>query len=277
MLANLALKTEPARATFLNGSVPICTHRKSDQKMPVATSSKPTKQGTEPRANSRSAQISLCHKVASKLREMIIRGDFESGAPIREVDVSRTLKISRTPLREAFKILASEGLVHIRPNQGARVTSIDLREIKELFETVAGVERNAAELAAQRYTPMELRQLELLQDSMENKYRSGDLDAYFAINQRVHRLIVSMAHNSTLQSLHDWLFVRVRRARYFALGAHERWEDSIEEHRDILDALRRRQPLEAGALVERHVRETGRVIGEVILQSQTSKRDISDA
>jgi DNA-binding GntR family transcriptional regulator len=221
--------------------------------------------------------MSLCHKVASQLREMIIRGDIESGAPIREVDLSRTLKISRTPLREALKILASEGLVNIRPNQGAKASPLDLREIKELFETVAGIERNAAELAAQRRTPMELRQLEQLQDSMEQKLRSGDLDAYFAINQRVHRLIVSMAHNSTLQSLHDWIFVRVRRARYLALGAHERWKDSIEEHRNILDALRRRQPFEAGVLVERHGRETGRVIASVILRSQTSQRDISDA
>ena len=208
---------------------------------------------------------------------MIVRGDIESGAPIREVVLSRKLRISRTPLREALKILASEGLVDIRRNQGARVASIDLREVKELFETVAGIERNAAELAAQRSTPQELRHLELLQDSMERTFRGGDLDTYFAINQKVHHLIVSMAHNSVLQSLHDRIFVRVRRARRFALGAHKRWEDSVEEHRQILDALRRRQPLEAGTLVERHVRETGRVIGEIILRNQASKRNILDA
>lgn len=208
-----------------------------------------------------------------------MRGDIEPGAPIREVVISQKLKISRTPLREALKILASEGLVTIRQNQGARVTPIDLDEIKELFETVAGLERNAAELAAKRHTQQEIRQLTLLQNSIERAFQDGDIDTYFTVNQKIHRLIVLMAHNSVLQSLHDWIFVRVRRARRLALGVSERWEDSIEEHRLILDALRRREPLQAGMLVEQHVCATGRAIGAILHQRQSfeTRPDASDA
>lgn len=199
---------------------------------------------------------------------MIVRGDIQSGAPIREVALSQTLSISRTPIREALKILASEGLVSIRRNQGARVAPMDLREIRDLFETVAGLERNAAALAARRHTQREIRQLEMLQGTMERAFRQQDINTYFAANQKAHRLIVSMAHNSVLQSLHDWTFAKVRRARRFALGADERWDDSIEEHRLILDALRRRRPEEAAMLVERHGQATGRAITKILLQNE---------
>jgi DNA-binding GntR family transcriptional regulator len=241
-----------------------------NRKMSKPALSKRKKPRLTARGKLRSPQTSLCHDAANTVREMIVRGDIESGAPIREVVLSQKLKISRTPLREALKILASEGLVSIRKNQGARVSSIDLREVRELFETVAGIERNAAELAAQRHTQQELRQLEMFQDTMEKAFRNQDLDAYFDINQNAHRLIVAMAHNDVLQSLHDWIFARVRRTRRFALGAHDRWEDSIEEHRLILDALRRCQPLEAGMLVMQHGQATQLAIAGILPQRQVS-------
>ena len=209
-------------------------------------------------------RISLHERVAARLRDMIVHGGLRPGERISEAALCDQLDISRTPLREALKTLAAEGLVELRPNRGARIAPLRQPETLELFETIAGLERIAAEHAAERLSVAELKKLEKLHDRMETCHDSGDLKPYFACNQDIHRLIVAGAHNQVLQSTHGFLHTRMSRARYFALFVPQRWGESVAEHRRVMDALRARDGATAGAEMHAHVLRTGQIIAQVI-------------
>ena len=216
-------------------------------------------------------RVGLHEEAAERLRRLIVRGALEPGAQLNEVALSDALGVSRTPLREALKLLAAEGLVELRRNRSPVVTSFSRTEIDELFETLAGVERTAAELAAERMTTTDLERLDELQRRMEDFHDRGKLRDYFDLNQQGHRFIVECARNAVLTATHEHLLLRVERARFFALGSRERWAESTAEHRGVLDALRRRDAIRAGELLARHVRRTGTVTNDIIMQAGKRK------
>jgi DNA-binding GntR family transcriptional regulator len=167
-------------------------------------------------------------------------------------------------VREALKLLEAEGLVELRPNRSARVAPLKRSEIRDLFEAVGGIERLAAELAAVRITPGELRRLHVMQRRMERLHERGDLRGYFEVNQQIHGFVVACGGNRTLAATHDWLLARVERARFFALSARGRWDESVVEHRAILAALEGRDPAAAGRALSAHVQRTGAVVVEIL-------------
>ena len=213
----------------------------------------------------------LHERAAARMRAMIIRGELEPGSSMQETKLSEALGVSRTPLREAMKLLAAEGLVELRPNRSPRIAEIETDRILELFEALAGIERVAAELAAQRATERELQRLRLLQTRMENYHRDGKLDDYFAINGEIHGLIILAARNVPLREAHETLLSRAERARYLALGAERRWSNSVEEHAAILAALEARDGEAAGRLLSAHVQRTGTALLEVLSNTTFSK------
>lgn len=206
----------------------------------------------------------LHEETTGRLRDLIVRGDLAPGETLVEAELSEALGISRTPLREALKLLASEGLVELRLNRSAMIAPIRQEEIDELFEAVGGIERLAAELAAQRMTDRDLEKLDLLQERMERLHDSGKLRDYFEINQQIHGFIVTCARNRALKSTHDWLLGRAERARFFALSSQERWDESVAEHRALLAALKARDPERAGRVLAQHVVRTGVVVREIL-------------
>lgn len=210
----------------------------------------------------------LHEQAAKKLRTLIVRGDLLPGAPLLEVNLSEALGISRTPLREALKQLAAEGLVELRLNRGAVVAPLRREELTELFEAVSGIERCAAELAAQRMTTSDVERLEALQRRIERHHDRGELRAYFEINQQIHSTIVDFARNSVLKASHEALLARAERARFFALSAHGRWDESVREHRQILAALKARDAERAGRLLGQHVRRTGETVAEALTNKE---------
>ena len=213
----------------------------------------------------------LHERAAARMRAMIIHGELEPGSPTQETKLSEALGVSRTPLREAMKLLAAEGLVELRPNRSPRISEIKTDRILELFEALAGIERLAAELAAQRATERELQRLRLLQTRMEQYHRDGRLDDYFAINGEIHGLIVRAAKNAPLREAHETLLSRAERARYLALGAERRWRNSVEEHAAILAALEARDGELAGRLLSAHVQRTGTALLEVLPKTTLSR------
>ena len=217
--------------------------------------------GKRPRRQ-RIARWSLHQEVTDRLRDMIVEGKLTPGDRIPEGRLCDDFGVSRTPLREALKVLASEGLVEPIPNRGSRVTRITPEEVGELFEAVSGIERLAGELAAQRASEKDLSQLRDMQERMEGYHRTGRRPDYFRVNERIHRAIVDLADNSVLKATHETLMVRVRRARYLAIMSQERWDESVREHAAILGALVARDSDRAGALILRHVRRTGEVVRE---------------
>jgi DNA-binding GntR family transcriptional regulator len=206
----------------------------------------------------------LHEHAATRLRTLIVRLDLAPGEQLLETNLSEALGISRTPLREALKRLAAEGLVELRLNRSAVVAPIQRDEVAELFEALSGIERCAAELAAKRMSEREVERLETLQEKIEWHHRRGELRDYFEINQQIHGAIVGFARNSVLKATHDVLLPRAERARFFALSALGRWDESVREHRDILVALKAGDSVSAGQLLSHHVRRTGEIVAAIL-------------
>jgi DNA-binding GntR family transcriptional regulator len=214
-------------------------------------------------------QAPLHEHARNRLREMIVRGILPPGTNIDEAELCASLGISRTPLREALKLLASEGLVRLEANRGAFVVPVQADEIADLFEVVARLEQWAAQLAAVRGSPDDLATLRRLQKRMEGEHRAQHRAPYFELNQVIHRAIVAMSGNQPLIAVHDMLFARVERVRFLAIGSRARWDESIHEHQELLSALEARDSRRAGLVLAKHVRRTGELMREV-LKPQTS-------
>jgi DNA-binding GntR family transcriptional regulator len=199
------------------------------------------------------ARLSLHDETVARLRSMITEGELLPGARIPERELCDRFGISRTPLREALKVLASEGLVELLPHRGARVTMLSAPELRDAFEVVAALEGLAGELACRRIDEAALAEIEALHAEMAGHYRRGDLAAYFGCNQAIHEAINRAAGNQQLTELYALLSNRVRRARYLANHSPERWAAAMREHEEILDALRRRDGPACNALLRAHL------------------------
>ncbi|GGX84321.1 transcriptional regulator [Litchfieldella qijiaojingensis] len=203
---------------------------------------------------------SLAEEAYQALHRLIVRGRLAPGERLVEPELCEQLGISRTPLREAVKLLAADGLVTLRRNRNAQVSLIDAKELEHLFEVEAGLESLAVGLAAKRMTNTEIKRLEAMQERLERLLDKGDRDAYFELNQRIHAHLVAGARNPVLEETHRRLLGRLERARYLALDRIGRWQESTEEHREILEALKARDGERASRLLASHVQHTGEVI-----------------
>lgn len=206
--------------------------------------------------NSRSKVVSLHGEILSRLRDFIVEGHLTDGARIPERQLCDMFGISRTPLREALKVLASEGLVDLLPNRGARVRELGARELAELFDVMGGLEALAGRLACERITAAEFSEIEQLHHQMYGFYLNRDMPGYFRCNQLIHQKIVAAARNAALVSAYASLAGRIRRVRYAAnlVQKRDRWGEAMREHEAILDSLRRRDGLELSDVLFRHLR-----------------------
>ncbi|HTJ03585.1 MAG TPA: GntR family transcriptional regulator [Methylovirgula sp.] len=199
---------------------------------------------------------SLHEEVMSRLRDYIVEGNLADGARIPEKHLCELFGISRTPLREALKVLASEGLIDLLPNRGARVRPLDAREISELFDLMGGLEALAGRLACENMTEAEFLRLEQIHIEMHGHYQRKDMSHYFKCNQAIHQMIVDAARNNALKTSYLSLADRMRRLRYSAnLDRHrDRWGEAMREHDIILEALRRRAAGELSDILFQHLR-----------------------
>ncbi len=196
----------------------------------------------------------LHDEVAEWLRIQISEDRFPPGIVIPELDICRRLSISRTPVREALKVLASERLVEFVPARGARVVTLDGHEIKELVVVLARLEGLAAELACGRMDSDGLIELRALHRRMEHHYEAGSRSEYFRANIEFHHRIVGASGNRNLTA--TWLRYsnRLRRVRYLSSLSDGDWRASLSDHGRIIELLSLRKPRALGALVERHVK-----------------------
>jgi DNA-binding GntR family transcriptional regulator len=178
---------------------------------------------------------------ARRIREMIVTGELAPGSRIAERSITETLGISRTPLREAFKILQAEGLVRIEPNRGALVTQLSLSDVEAAIEMLIGLETVAAEHACQRASEAEIQAIAALHGEMVEAFEASDLMTYFHLNQTIHQKIVDCAHNTVLSRVYQGESARISRYRYAGNLQAERWRRAMQEHEQILDALKQRE------------------------------------
>lgn len=207
---------------------------------------------------------SLHDEILTRLRDHIVEGNIPDGGRIPERQLCEMLGISRTPLREALKVLAAEGLVELLPNRGARVRQLSERDLDELFDVMGGLEALAGRLACENITDAEIAEIERLHYEMYGFYLHRDMHGYFRVNQMIHRKIIEASRNATLLGVYANFAGRIRRVRYSANFARkrDRWGEAMREHEAILDALRRRAGGELGDILFAHLRNKRTAAGE---------------
>lgn len=192
-------------------------------------------------------------ELVDHLQEMIVEGLLPAGEKVPERALCERFGVSRTPLREALKVLAADGLVELAPNRGAWVSRITARELEDLFPVMGALEALSGELACARITDTEIAEIRRLHERMIRHYKAQDLHGYFRENQRIHEAILAAADNATLTAQYRPLASRLRRARYQANISVERWDAAVREHVEILAALERRDGSGLARLLREHL------------------------
>jgi len=210
-----------------------------------------TRTGETP-ANSRPA----FGRLAADIRDMIVEGELAPGSRVPERVLCERFGVSRTPLREALKVLASEGLIELLPNRGARVVVLTAADAEEMFEVMAALEELAGELAAARVSEQDLAEFRALHYQMALHFTRGERMDYFRLNQQIHAKIFEVAGNRTLIDVYRSLAGRIRRARYVANISQSRWAEAVEEHERILVALEERDGAMLARTLKAHLGKT---------------------
>lgn len=183
---------------------------------------------------------SLHQELVDRLQQMLIKGELTPGTKVPEKDLCTRFGVSRTPMREALKVLASEGLVRLEPNRGAWVTQVTISEVNEVFPVLGALEALSGELACKHITDAEIDAVRSLHAQMVEHYEARNLDGYFASNQAIHAAILTAARNETLTTSCVALSLRMQRARYLANMSEDRWRVALDEHEKILRFLSER-------------------------------------
>ncbi len=197
------------------------------------------------------ARQALYQEVAARLRERIFRHEFSPGQWLDEQAIAQALGISRTPVREAIKVLAVEGLVTLAPGRGAFVTQISEKDLDDIFAILSLLEGHAARQAAERLTPEGAAALQAQHAALEAAFAAQDITAFFDANQAFHRLVQELADNPWLIDAIASLRQKVRLARHQSLFTRGRLQQSLTEHRALLAALLARD----GPVAEKIMRE----------------------
>ncbi len=194
------------------------------------------------------------HEAAiDRLRELIFQGELTPGSRLNERLLAQRLGISRTPLREAFKLLAAEGLVELLPNRGAIVAQLDAVRIGETLQVMGALEALIGELACRQASDASIDEVRALHFEMRAAHARRDLAAYFRHNQSIHLRLAEAAGNAILAQTYRQLNANVRRVRYMANLSAERWDAAVREHDAILDALSMRDGERLKSLLSEHL------------------------
>ncbi len=205
-------------------------------------------------------KVSLHDHVVDALREMIVTGELKAGERIVEQELSETLGVSRTPIREAIKTLTIDGLVDSPVHLGAHVKPLEPQEVKELFEVIAVIEALAAECVAGKVTDSELKKLQTKHIRMQGYFDGDDRGAYFRLNSEIHRTIVELSENKVIFDTHKRLMLRASRGRYMAILDDARWQEAMNEHEVLMEAFRNRDPDTAFKVWRNHLMQTGQAV-----------------
>lgn len=200
----------------------------------------------------RGAQLHV--DVVARLRDMLVEGEIPPGARVPERELCEAFGISRTPLREALKVLAAEGQVVLLPNRGARAARLTARDVRELFDVCEGLEAIAGELACERITPEGMAELQALTEEMRGHFERRELAPYYRCNRAIHEGIVRAAGNTVLASFYEAVTARIRRARYVVPMPPDHWRLAMLEHDAIINALRRRDGVGLSHILRTHLR-----------------------
>lgn len=211
------------------------------------------------------ARRSLHEQAAEAVREMIVSGQLGDGERLVEAELCARLGISRTPLREAMRLLEAEGLVMLSPHRGASVAVLTAEETGDLFQLLAELEGFAVRLALPRLSDPAMDRLRRTHERMLRLWHAGRPRECFEADQSIHLQLIEASGSAVLAATRDGLMLRARRGRYRAFFNEERWREAMGEHDALMDAITRRAS-EAEELMRQHVLNTGRTLCRALLE-----------
>lgn len=218
------------------------------------------------RPESQLRRLSLHQEVVARIRAKVLSGELEPGQWIPEMKLCEELGISRTPLREALKVLASENLVTLMPNRGAIVTEIVVSEIADLFELMSALEGAVGELVVARASDAEIAEMQARHATLARLHERGEREAYFDANQAIHQRFAELSGNRALAATYAGFAGKIRRARYLANISDVRWAESLHEHEAFTAALADRDAARFSRLLREHSIHTGTVVCAKLLE-----------
>ena len=205
---------------------------------------------------------SLHTEVVDCLRDMIVEGALPPGSKVPELELCERFGVSRTPLREALKVLAADGLILLAPHRGAWVSKLTITELEEVFPVMGALEALSGELACERITDRQLEEIRKAHNEMVGYYQARQRQEYFRLNQQIHQAILEAANNQTLAAQYRSLASRIRRARYLANMSDKRWSQAVDEHKRILRALEDRDGGKLATILKQHLRNKFETVQE---------------
>ncbi|MGI9259933.1 MAG: GntR family transcriptional regulator [Gammaproteobacteria bacterium] len=203
---------------------------------------------------------SLQAEIASRLREEIVEGVWEPGIRLQERLLCERYGVSRSPLREAYQVMAAEGLIELHPNRGAVVTRPTLTDAVENLEIIQSLETLAIGLACERASDKQLADIEKMHSDMRALSERGEMNRYFALNNEIHAAIVRASGNSALVATHESIMRHVTRLQNLSGAQESAPEPSMQEHELFVAALLNRNTEEARASLGKHLQSVASVI-----------------
>lgn len=218
----------------------------------------------------------LREKILETIRDAILKGNMKPGERVSEPDLAERFGISRTPIREAFRQLESEGYLQVIPRKGAVVASLSERDIEEFYAIKIILEGFAARMAAENLTPKDIERLESINERLQQIAAEGDVKNFFRVHNEFHEVFIKAAGNEKLYEMITQLVMRFKRLRLASLSQPGRMEISVEEHRNMIQAFKNHDGDRADSLV----RHTATIGAGVLIQSmgqadKAEKKDLS--
>lgn len=198
-------------------------------------------------------RISLHEELAQKVAELIVGGELEPGSKVPEKELCEAFGVSRTPLREALKVLANDRLISLEPNRGAWVTPITRADVEDIYPVMGVLEGLAGELACVRLSDTGIASIRALHSEMEVQYAARDRAGFIKINQKIHEAILLGAGNETLSAQFQSLAIRVRQARYAAPVTDAQWALAFAEHEQMIMCLEARDGAGLARVLRTHL------------------------
>ena len=210
------------------------------------------------------ARLTLPEAAAERLRTLIIEGELAPGARLNERELSERLGVSRTPLREAFRMLAADGLLVQLPNRGAQVVALSPADVRHAFEVMAALEGLSGELAGERVTESDVAELGAMQAEMERAHARRDLPGYYRVNRAIHDRINAIAGNPVLSHSFRTLNARLHALRFRSNLVPAKWDQAVAEHRAMIEALAARDGARLRDILVRHVKSKLQTVLEIL-------------
>ncbi|RYC30368.1 GntR family transcriptional regulator [Lichenibacterium minor] len=199
---------------------------------------------------------SLHDDLVERLRDMIIAGTLPPGTRVHEGQIGAALGVSRTPLREALKFLASEGLIELQPGRGAVVRRLTSRDVEGMLDVLVALEDLAARLACRGASDAGIARIRALHDAMMGFYTARDRLEYYKLNQAIHSGLVALADNACLAETHAGIQMRLKRIRFIGNEEQSKWDSAVTEHAEMIVALEARDEHRLAAIVRLHLHRT---------------------